>query len=112
MTKQAYAMVTYYGMSDKIGNLSFYDSTGQSEYSFSKPYGDDIAKIIDSEAQEFIRKSYQRAYDLLMQNQSGFVRLAELLLDKEVIFSDDLEKIFGKRTFQEHKIFEETPKEV
>ena len=112
VTKQAYAMVTYYGMSDKIGNLSFYDSTGQSEYSFSKPYGDDIAKIIDSEAQEFIRKSYQRAYDLLMQNQSGFVRLAELLLDKEVIFSDDLEKIFGKRTFQEHKIFEETPKEV
>ncbi len=111
VTKQAYAMVTYYGMSDKVGNLSFYDSTGQSEYSFSKPYGDEVAKVIDSEVQEIIRNSYQRAYDLLMQNQPGFVRLAELLLEKEVIFGEDLEKIFGKRLFQEHRIFEETTKE-
>ena len=111
VTKQAYAMVTYYGMSDKVGNLSFYDSTGQSEYSFSKPYGDEVAKVIDSEVQEIVRNSYQRAYDLLMQNQPGFVRLAELLLEKEVIFGEDLEKIFGKRLFQEHRIFEETTKE-
>ena len=103
VTKQAYAMVQYYGMSDKIGNLSFYDSTGQSEYSFAKPYGDEMEKLIDTEAQEIIRKAYQRAYDILTQRQEGFVRLAELLLDREVIFSEDLEKIFGKRPFAEPK---------
>ncbi len=112
VTKQAYAMVQYYGMSDKIGNLSFYDSTGQSEYSFGKPYGGEMEKLIDAEAQEIIRKSYQRAYDILTQNQEGFVRLAELLLDREVIFSEDLEKIFGKRPFaEEQKIVEETQKD-
>lgn len=112
VTKQAYAMVQYYGMSDKIGNLSFYDSTGQSEYSFGKPYGGEMEKLIDVEAQEIIRKSYQRAYDLLTKNQEGFVRLAELLLDREVIFSEDLEKIFGKRPFAEQqKIVEETQKD-
>ncbi|MBP5724251.1 MAG: ATP-dependent zinc metalloprotease FtsH, partial [Bacteroidales bacterium] len=103
VTKQAYAMVQYYGMSDKIGNLSFYDSTGQSEYSFAKPYGEEMEKLIDTEAQEIIRKAYQRAYDILTQRQEGFVRLAELLLDREVIFSEDLEKIFGKRPFAEPK---------
>ncbi|MBR5433151.1 MAG: ATP-dependent zinc metalloprotease FtsH [Bacteroidales bacterium] len=103
VTKQAYAMVQYYGMSDKIGNLSFYDSTGQSDYTFAKPYGEEMEKLIDAEAQEIIRKSYQRAYDILTQNQEGFVRLAELLLDREVIFSEDLEKIFGKRPFGEPK---------
>lgn len=112
VTKQAYAMVQYYGMSDKIGNLSFYDSTGQSEYSFGKPYGGEMEKLIDVEAQEIIRKSYQRAYDLLTKNQEGFVRLAELLLDREVIFSEDLEKIFGKRPFvEQQKIVEETQKD-
>ncbi|MBO7055850.1 MAG: ATP-dependent zinc metalloprotease FtsH [Bacteroidales bacterium] len=112
VTKQAYAMVQYYGMSDKIGNLSFYDSTGQSEYTFGKPYGEEMEKLIDAEAQEIIRKSYQRAYDILTQNQEGFVRLAELLLDREVIFSEDLEKIFGKRPFaEEPKIVEETQKD-
>ncbi|MBQ3677403.1 MAG: ATP-dependent zinc metalloprotease FtsH [Bacteroidales bacterium] len=103
VTKQAYAMVQYYGMSDKIGNLSFYDSTGQSEYSFAKPYGEEMEKLIDTEAQDIIRKAYQRAYDILTQRQEGFVRLAELLLDREVIFSEDLEKIFGKRPFAEPK---------
>ena len=112
VTKQAYAMVQYYGMSDKIGNLSFYDSTGQSEYTFGKPYGGEMEKLIDTEAQEIIRKAYQRAYDILTQNQEGFVRLAELLLDREVIFSEDLEKIFGKRPFaEEPKIVEETQKD-
>lgn len=112
VTKQAYAMVQYYGMSDKIGNLSFYDSTGQSEYSFGKPYGSEMEKMIDVEAQEIIRKSYQRAYDILTKNQEGFVRLAELLLDREVIFSEDLEKIFGKRPFvEQQKIVEETQKD-
>ncbi|MCQ2959138.1 MAG: ATP-dependent zinc metalloprotease FtsH [Bacteroidales bacterium] len=112
VTKQAYAMVQYYGMSDKIGNLSFYDSTGQSEYSFGKPYGGEMERLIDSEAQEIIRKSYQRAYDILTKNQEGFVRLAELLLEREVIFSEDLEKIFGKRPFEEpQKIVEETIKD-
>ncbi|MBR6265964.1 MAG: ATP-dependent zinc metalloprotease FtsH, partial [Bacteroidales bacterium] len=112
VTKQAYAMVQYYGMSDKIGNLSFYDSTGQSEYSFAKPYGEEMEKLIDTEAQEIIRKSYQRAYDILTQNQEGFVRLAELLLDKEVIFGEDLEKVFGKRPFaDQQKVTDETQKD-
>ena len=112
VTKRAYAMVAYYGMSDKIGNLSFYDSTGQSEYSFAKPYGEEMEKLIDTEAQEIIRKSYQRAYDILTQNQEGFVRLAELLLDKEVIFGEDLEKVFGKRPFaDQQKVTDETQKD-
>lgn len=107
ITKQAYAMVSYYGMSDKVGNLSYYDSTGQSDYTFSKPYGEELAKTIDEEVQDIVRKTYQRAYDILTKNQEGFVRLAELLLDREVIFSEDLEKIFGKRPFAEHKIIDE-----
>ncbi|MCQ2605100.1 MAG: ATP-dependent zinc metalloprotease FtsH [Bacteroidales bacterium] len=112
VTKQAYAMVSYYGMSDKIGNLSFYDSSGQSEYSFAKPYGSEMEKLIDVEAQEIIRKSYQRAYDILTKNHDGFVQLAELLLDKEVIFSDDLEKIFGKRPFDDQSTIEKTEEHV
>ncbi len=97
VTKQAYAMVTYFGLSDKIGNLSFYDSTGQNEYAFQRPYSDTTAQLIDSEAKEIIDEQYVRAIDLLNQYKEGLVTLAEQLLEKEVIFTEDLERIFGKR---------------
>jgi AFG3 family protein len=98
-TKQAYAMVSYFGMSDILGNLSFYDSSGQGEYSFNKPYSEKTAEIIDSEAKKLVDIQYERAKRILIENKDGLVKLAEILLEKEVIFSDDLEGIFGKRNF-------------
>jgi cell division protease FtsH len=97
VTKQAYAMVTYFGMSDKVGNISFYDSTGSNGYSVGKPYSEKTAELIDTEAKEFIESAHNKALEVLRENMDGFVRLAELLLEKEVIFSEDLENIFGKR---------------
>ena len=99
VTKQAYAMIAYYGMSKKIGNLSFYDSTGQSDYSFTKPYSEKTAEIIDKEVNAIIEKQYKRAFDILTKHKDGLKKLADLLLEKEVIFSENLEKIFGKRDF-------------
>ena len=99
VTKQAYAMVTYFGMSKKIGNISFYDSTGQNEYNFSKPYSETTAELIDKEVKEIIDGAYKQAKDLLTKYRKGLTRLADLLLEKEVIFSEDLERIFGKRKF-------------
>jgi cell division protease FtsH len=97
ITKQAYAMVTYFGLSDKIGNLSFYDSSGQNEYAFQKPYSDKTAELIDMEVKEIIDSQYVRAIELLTRHKDGLIQLAEQLLEKEVIFTEDLEKIFGKR---------------
>jgi len=97
ITKQAYAMVTYFGLSDKIGNLSFYDSTGQNDYFFQRPYSDKTAELIDQEAKEIIDTQYLRAISILNDHKEGLVLLAEQLLEKEVIFTEDLEKIFGKR---------------
>jgi cell division protease FtsH len=97
ITKQAYAMVSFFGMSDKVGNISFYDSSGQSDFGFTKPYSEKTAQVIDQEVKKIIDESYQRALDVLKKNMKGLVELAELLLDKEVIFSEDLERIFGKR---------------
>ncbi|MBK8883480.1 MAG: ATP-dependent zinc metalloprotease FtsH [Bacteroidales bacterium] len=97
ITKQAYAMVAYFGMSDKVGNISFYDSTGQSDYGFTKPYSEKTAELIDQEVNLIIAESYVRAKDVLKDNLKGLTELAELLLEKEVIFSEDLERIFGKR---------------
>ncbi len=97
ITKQAYAMVSYFGMSKKMGNLSFYDSTGQNEYSFQKPYSDRTAEMIDEEVKKLVEISYERAKRILIENRKGLSELANLLLEKEVIFSDDLERIFGKR---------------
>ena len=97
VTKQAYAMVTYFGMSDKVGNISFYDSTGSNGYSVGKPYSEKTAELIDTEAKEFIESAHKKALEVLRENMDGFVRLAELLLEKEVIFTEDLENIFGKR---------------
>ncbi|MBA7517625.1 ATP-dependent zinc metalloprotease FtsH [subsurface metagenome] len=97
ITKQAYAMVSYFGLSDKIGHKSFYDSTGQSEYSFTKPYSEKTAELIDQEVSQLINSQYKRAADILRKNKADLTKLAELLLEKEVIFSEDLELIFGKR---------------
>ena len=97
ITKQAYAMVSYFGMSDKVGNLSFYDSTGQNEYSFNKPYSEKTAELIDDEVKHLIDKAYIRAMEVLKKNKKGLIQLAELLLEKEVIFSEDLGIIFGKK---------------
>ena len=97
ITKQAYAMVSYFGMSDKVGNLSFYDSTGQNEFSFNKPYSEKTAELIDEEVKRLIDESYNKAREVLKKNKKGLTILADLLLEKEVIFSEDLEKIFGKK---------------
>jgi len=97
VTKQAYAMVSYFGMSKKIGNKSFYDSSGQNEYAFNKPYSEKTAETIDEEVDKIINESYERAKNILVKHKKGLTVLAEQLLEKEVIFSEDLEKIFGKR---------------
>jgi AFG3 family protein len=97
VTKQAYAMVAYFGMSDKVGNISFYDSSGQSDYGFTKPYSENTAELIDSEAKKIVEESYRKAKEVISANIDGLTQLAEQLLEKEVIFSEDLERIFGKR---------------
>jgi ATP-dependent metalloprotease FtsH len=97
ITKQAYAMVSFFGMSEKVGNISFYDSSGQSDFGFTKPYSEKTAELIDQEVNLIIYESYIRAKDVLKNNMKGLTELAEQLLDKEVIFSEDLERIFGKR---------------
>jgi cell division protease FtsH len=102
VTKQARAMVTIYGLNDKIGNVTYYDSTGQSEYSFSKPYSEETAKVIDEEISLLIESQYQRAIEILEENKDKLNQLADILIEKEVIFKDDLEAIFGKRTFDKN----------
>lgn len=97
VTKQAYSMVMYYGLNKKLGNISFYDSTGQSEYAFTKPYSEKTAQDIDEEVHQLIEASYTRAKDVLSTNKEKLIELAEYLLEKEVIFAEDLERIFGKR---------------
>jgi ATP-dependent metalloprotease FtsH len=97
ITKQAYAMVAFFGMSQKVGNISFYDSSGQSDFGFTKPYSEKTAELIDQEVNLIIAESYVRAKEVLKDNMKGLTELAELLLEKEVIFSEDLERIFGKR---------------
>jgi len=99
VTKQAYAMVTMYGLNDKIGNISFYDSTGQSEYSLSKPYSDHTAQVIDGEVRNIVEAQYVRAKKILSENKDKLSTLATQLLEKEVIFKEDLETIFGDRPF-------------
>ncbi|PVX49876.1 cell division protease FtsH [Balneicella halophila] len=104
VTKQAYAMISIYGMSPVVGNFSYYDSTGQSDYSFSKPYSEETAQKIDAEAKKMIEKSYERAKKILADNAEGHEKLAKLLLEKEVVFSEDLEQIFGKREFNKETL--------
>ena len=99
VTKQAQAMVTIYGLNDKVGNISYYDSSGQSEFSFGKPYSEETAKLIDEEISKLIESQYQRAITILTENRDKLDALANKLLEKEVIFREDLEEIFGKRAW-------------
>ena len=108
VTKQARAMVTVYGLNDKIGNVTYYDSSGQSEYGFTKPYSEVTAQTIDKEISNIIEGQYQRAITILKENKDKLTKLAERLLEKEVIFKDDLEEIFGKRSFQKETQSEES----
>ena len=96
-TKMAQALVTYYGMSPEVGNISFYDSTGQSEYSFAKPFSEKTAEMVDNETKALIDKAHQMAKEVLESHMDGFKELAQLLLEKEVIFAEDLERIYGPR---------------
>ncbi len=97
VTKQAFAMVTYYGLDEVIGNLSYYDSTGQQDYALTKPYSEKTAEVIDQEVSKLVEKAYQEALDILNSHRDGLAQLANKLIEKEVIFSEDLELIFGKR---------------
>ncbi|MBK6962372.1 MAG: ATP-dependent zinc metalloprotease FtsH [Bacteroidales bacterium] len=106
VTKQAYAMVVYYGLNKEVGNVSYYDSTGQQEYSFSKPYSEATSLVIDTEIKKMIELAYERAKKILTENRDKLDKLAEILLKKEVIFREDLENIFGKRPFDEHLLIE------
>ena len=107
LTKMAYAMVTYYGMSDKIGNMSFYDSTGARGYDLTKPYSEKTAELIDKEVKELIEMIHDKTLKLLEDNKEGFLALAAILLEKEVIFAEDLENIFGKRAVSKDEPQEE-----
>jgi len=102
VTRQARAMVTIYGLNDKIGNVTYYDSTGQNEYNFSKPYSEETANIIDKEISALIESQYERAITILEENKDKLNQLADILIEKEVIFKDDLENIFGKRPFDKN----------
>ncbi len=111
VTRQARAIVSVYGLNDRIGNLTYYDSSGQSDYNFTKPYSEKTAQAIDEEISKIIEKQYKRAIKLLEDNKSKLIQLGELLFEKEVIFEKDLKKIFGKRTFQVDTLEEEYKKE-
>ena len=100
VTKQAYAMVVYYGLDKKIGNVSYYDSTGQQEYSFTKPYSEKTAQDIDGQIRELVESCYQKAKDILNEHKEQLGELAQLLLDREVIYTEDVERILGKRPFE------------
>ena len=116
VTKRAQAMVTIYGLNDKIGNISYYDSSGQSEYNFGKPYSEHTAKTIDEEISKLIENQYQRAIRILTENKDKLEALADKLIEKEVIFREDLEEIFGKRAWEpeekESRAIENEPEET
>jgi AFG3 family protein len=113
ITKQAYAMIAYFGMSDKVGHVSFYDSTGQMDMALTKPYSEKTAELIDAEVKNLIEEAYKRSIDILKKYKDGLTQLAEILLEKEVIFSEDLEKIFGKRPWKtQHEKEAEVKKEL
>jgi len=104
VTKQAYAMVAYFGLNKVIGNVSYYDSTGQNEYNFTKPFSEKTSQTIDEEVSKIIEKGYQRAKEILTQNKEKLEILALRLIEKEVIFKEDVEEIFGKRPFESEDI--------
>jgi cell division protease FtsH len=110
VTKQARAMVTIYGLNEEIGNLTYYDSSGQNEYGFTKPYSEETARVIDEEISKLIEEQYKRAIEVLKKNKDKLTELAERLLEKEVIFKEDLAKIFGERPFE--KEFDKKGQEI
>ena len=112
VTKQARAMVTIYGLNEKVGNLTYYDSSGQNEYGFTKPYSEKTAELIDKEISKIIEEQYQRAIHLLIEHKDKLTELAKVLLDKEVIFKDNLQKIFGDRPFEKLKNEAATPEKA
>ncbi len=101
VTKQAYAMVAYFGMNKEVGTLSYYDSTGEQEYSFGKPYSEKTSELIDKEVRKMVDAAYEEAKEILTSNRSKLDQLAKLLMDKEVIFREDVEAVFGPRFFDE-----------
>ncbi len=101
VTKQAFNMIVYFGLDDKIGNISYYDSTGQQEYSFVKPYSEKTAQLIDEQVSALAEKAYKRAVKIVQDNKDKIEKLAQVLLEKEVIFREDLVRIFGERPFDE-----------
>lgn len=112
VTKQAYAMVVYFGLNKRIGNISYYDSSGQQEFALTKPYSENTAEIIDAEVAKIVETAYDRAKNIILENKEKVEKLAELLLEKEVIFREDVETIFGKRPFEEHKHIDADSKEI
>ena len=109
VTRQARAIVSVYGLSEKIGNITYYDSSGQSDYTFTKPYSERTAQIIDEEISKIIKLQYQRAIDILQKHKTKLIELANILIEKEVIFEKDLKNIFGDRPFNS-QVVEEAPK--
>jgi len=103
VTKQARAMVTVYGLNDVLGNVTYYDSQGQNEYAMDKPYSEQTAETIDREISKIIEKQYERAIDMLANNREKLDQLANLLLEKEVIFKENVEEIFGKRPWDKEE---------
>ncbi len=99
-TKKAYAMVAYFGMSDKLKNMSYYDSSGNSDFGFTKPYSDQTAELIDAEAKAIIEEQYERAKQILMENKEGHNEMAQILIDKEVLFAEDVKDILGEREWK------------
>ncbi|TND09779.1 MAG: cell division protease FtsH [Bacteroidetes bacterium] len=112
ITKQAYAMVVFYGLNDKVGNISFYDFNNGNELTFGKPYSEKTAELIDNEVKVFVEKAYKRTKELLIDNKAGLEQLAKLLLEKEVIFKEDLERIFGKRPYDKEETVDAVAEEV
>ena len=110
ITKQAYASVSIFGLNDKIGNVSFYDSSGSSDYNFTKPYSEKTAQIIDEEVKKMIDEAYDKTKKLLLDNREKLDSLAKTLLEKEVIFKEDLELIFGKRQYETDSIYNDSVK--
>ena len=97
LTQMAYGMVKYYGMSDQVGTLSFYDSTGARGYDFTKPYSEKTAELMDKEVRNLVDSIYAKTLKILTDHKDGFTQIAELLLEKEVIFAEDIEKILGPK---------------
>ena len=111
VTKQAYTMVAYYGLNEKIGNISYYDSSGSSETSFQKPYSEETAQLIDEEVRNLVEKAYEITKKILMDNRDALSEIAILLLDKEVIYNEDVERILGKRKLNESFISQSSKKQ-